>query len=239
MRMFSALVIALLLFGVAVTFSSCGLPNSNPKKKFDVKLSKFNRSLQKADRTMDMMEERTSQKAKVQKDYREGKITETEAKKRFAAIDSRYNRKVTASSGTVQNHWLPGWAKALKLTEPKNMVLDKTLSQVTTEDSKGGGYNSLTLVYKGSYGQAMEQAKKIATMAGIPMTPEYKTAMEMKRKYGDEILKGAVYMNFDLGTATNQKYNIAITVDENGVLTISATDREKMDREMKALSPAR
>ncbi len=236
MKRFSLPAIALLLTGIIFTFSSCGSPHSNPKKKFDVRLDKFNRSLQKADKTMDMMDDRASQKAKVQEDYHQGKITEAEAQKRLAAIDNQYNRKAAVNSGNIHGPGLPGWAKALGLTEPKNMIMDKALSQVTNEDKREGGFNSLTLVYKGSYKQAMEQAEKVAAMAGIPLTPEYKTAMEMKRKYGDDILKGAAYMNFELGAKNNPKYNIAITVDEKGVLTISATDAVKMDREMKALN---
>lgn len=239
MRKFSASVVAVLLLGITFTFFSCGSPHSNPKKKFDVRLNKFNRSLQKADKTMDMMDDRASRKAKVQEAYRQGKITEAEAQRRLAAIDNQYNRKVAANSGVAHKTGLPGWAKALGLTEPKNMILDKALSQVTNEDKREGGFNSLTLVYKGSYKQAMEQAEKVAAAAGIPLTPEYKTAMEMKRKYGDDILKGAVYMNFELGAKNNPKYNIAITVDDKGVLTISATDAVKMDREMKALNPGK
>jgi len=239
MRKFSALVVAASLLGITFTFFSCGSPHSNPKKKFDVRLNKFNRSLQKADKTMDMMDDRVSRKAKVQEAYRQGKITKAEAQRRLAAIDDQYNRKAAANSGLVHKTGLPGWAKALGLTEPKNMILDKALSQVTNEDKREGGFNSLTLVYKGSYKQAMEQAEKVAAAAGIPLTPEYKTAMEMKRKYGDDILKGAVYMNFELGAKNNPKYNIAITVDDKGVLTISATDAVKMDREMKALNPGK
>ena len=44
-------------------------------------------------------------------------------------------------------------------------------------------------------------------------------------------------MNFELGAKDNPKYNIAITVDDKGVLTISATDGEKMEQELKTLNP--
>jgi hypothetical protein len=239
MRKFSALAVALLFFGIAVTFISCGSPNSNPKKKFDVRLNKFNRSLRKADKTMDMMADRVSRKEKVKEDYRQGKISEAVAQKRMEAIDDAYNRNIAANSGNSHMIGLPGWAKALGLTEPKDMTLDKAQSQLTAEDIREGGFNSVTLVYRGSYNQAMIQAAKIAALAGIPLAPEYKTAMEMKQKYGDEILKGAVYMNFELGAKNNPKYNIAITVDDKGILTISATDAEKMDQEMKTLNPGK
>ncbi len=237
MKRFSVLVTALLLTGVIFTFFSCGPPHSNPKKKFDDRLNKFNRSLKKADKTMDLMDDMESRKAKVQADYRLGKITKAEVDKRLEAIESQYHRKVAGNSGNLHVLGLPGWAKALGLSEPENMVLDKALSQVTTEDGRGGGFRSVTLVYKGSYKQAMAQARKIAAMARVPLSPEYKTAMEMKEKYGDEIVKGAVYVNFEPGAANNPKYSIAITVDDKGVMTISATDAKKMEKEMNALEP--
>ncbi len=237
MRKYSALVFTLSLFGLVLTFYSCDSPNSNPKKKFDARLNKFNRSLRKADKTMDMMDNKASQKARVREEYSQGKITEAEAQRRLAAINDQYNRKIAGNSDNVQLMGLPGWAKALGLTEPKNMMFDKVHSQVTTENGREGGFNSLTLIYKGTYKQAMAQARQIAAKAKIPLAPEYKTAMEMKRKYGDEILKGAVYMNFELGAKDNPKYNIAITVDDKGVLTISATDGEKMEQELKTLNP--
>lgn len=239
MKWFSAPAVALLFTGMIFTFFSCGAPNSNPKKKFDVRLNKFNRSLRKADKTLDMMDAMAARKAIVEADYRAGKITEVEARRRLAAINNQYNRKMSGEKTSVVTTGLPGWAKALGLIEPENMVLDKSLSQVTTEERNGGGFNSVILVYKGSYKQALAQARRIAALARVPLTPEYRTAMEMKQKYGDEILKGAVYMNFEPGGKGSSKYNIAITVDETGVLTISATDAEKMEQEMKTLKPAR
>jgi len=239
MRRFSVWVLFLLFSGVAVGFFSCGNPRSNSKKKFDVRLNKFNRSLRKADKTLDMMDAMAARKALVEADYRAGKISEAEARRRLAAIQHQYGQKMAGTRAAPAGAGLPAWAKALGLVEPKNMVLDKTLSQITTEDRNGDGFNSVTLVYKGSYQQAMAQAKRIAAMARVPLTPEYRTAMEMKKKYGEEILKGAVYMNFEPGRKSSSKYNIAITVDAAGVLTISATDAEKMEKEMQTLEPVK
>ncbi len=225
--------------GTVISLYSCDSPKSNQKKKFDVRLNKFNRSLRKADKTLDMMDAMAARKALVEADYRAGKITEAEARKRLAAINNQFNRKIAGTTAPVSVNGLPDWAKGLGLTEPKNMVLDKTLSQVTFEDRDGAGFNSLTLVYKGTYRQALAQARRIAALAKVPLTPEYRTAMEMKQKYGEEILKGVVYMNFEPGGKSPSGYNIAITVDASGVLTISAADAAKMEMEMKTLKPAR
>ncbi len=224
---------------MVAAFSSCNPPQSNPKKKFDVRLNKFNRSLRKADKTLDMMDALAAKKAIIEADYRTGKISETEARRRLSALNHQFNRQISGNKAPVPGSGLPLWAKNLGLAEPQNMVLDKTLSQVTTEDRSGGGFNSLTLVYKGSYRQAMHEARRIAALAKVPLAPEYRTAMEMKRKYGEEILKGAVYMNFEPGSTSRSRYNIAITVDPSGVLTISAADAQKMEEEMKSLKPAR
>ena len=239
MRRFSVWALSLLLSGAAVGFFSCGNSRSNSKKKFDVRLNKFNRSLRKADKTLDMMDAMASRKALVEADYRAGKISEAEARRRLAAIQHQYGQKMGNTPAVSAGTGLPAWAKALGLVEPNNMVLDKTLSQITTEDRNGAGFNSVTLVYKGNYRQAMAQAKRIAALARVPLTPEYRTAMEMKKKYGEAILKGAVYMNFEPGRKSSSKYNIAITVDAAGVLTISAADAEKMEREMKNLEPVK
>jgi len=238
MKRFSILAVSMFLVVVLFALFSCGSPHSNPKQKFDVRLNKFNRSLRKADKTLDMMDSITTSKAIVEAEYRAGKISEAEARRRLSAINNRFKQNVTGNGSSNATIGLPGWAKALGLTEPKNMVLDKSLSQITNEDKYQGGFNSLTLVYKGTYQQAMKEARRIAALANVPLAPEYKTAMELKRKYGEEILKGAVYMNFEPGgKSSTSKYNIAITVEKNGVLTITAADADKMEKELKTLKP--
>jgi hypothetical protein len=227
----------IVLFLTTLLIISCNSPHQNQKKKFDVRLNKFNRSLRKADKTLDMMDAMTARKALVEADYRAGRITEAEARRRLAAIDKELNRQISGTKTSSVTVGLPDWAKALGLTEPENMVLDKSLSQITSEDRYGSGFNSVTLVYKGSYAQAMTQAKRIAALAKVPLIPEYRTAMEMKKKYGEDILKGAVYMNFEPGAKSASGYNIAITVDAQGVLTISAADATKMEQEIKTLKP--
>ena len=239
MKQHAACVLSLFFLGMAITFSSCDNPGNNPKKKFDVRLNKFNRSLRKADKTLDMMDAMAARKALVEADYRAGKITEAEARRRLVAIEHQYGQKMAGTNALPAATGLPAWAKALGLTEPQNMVLDKTASQITTEDRYGGGFNSVTLVFKGSYHQAMSEAKRIAAQAHVPLAPEYKTAMEMQKKYGDEILKGAVYMNFEPGGRSSSRYNIAITVEPSGVLTITAADAEKMEKEIRNLKPSK
>ncbi len=39
-------------------------------------------------------------------------------------------------------------------------------------------------------------------------------------------------MNFEIGSANLPHYSIAITVDEDGILTISATDTDKFNEQL-------
>jgi len=209
-------------------FPACNSPKQNEAKKFDAKLNKFERSIKKVDKTMRMMDKMDAQIDSVKKERDAGKISDKAAQRRIDAINKTLGRQVAKSTNQHPATDLPTWAKDLGLSLPHGLTLDKDFSQLTSEDNPNEGFNSVTLVYRGDYSKAMKQAGIIAGRAHIPLTEEYKTAMEMKQKYGDEIVKGAVYMNFDMGAAQHPRYNIAITVDESGTLTISATDTKKM-----------
>lgn len=225
----SSIVWALLGLVVLIGTPSCDDTKPSDAHKFNKDLGKFNRTIHKVDRTMDLMDSMQQEIDHVEVELKQGKINNAEAHKALNRINENYGRKIARNSNYHPASGLPQWAKNLGLTEPQGLVLDKDFSQVTSEDNPVEGYNSFTLVYKGRYNQAIKQAAIIARKAHIPMTKEYKNALEMKKKYGEDILKGAIYMNFELGSKSNPRYNIAITVDENGTLTLSATDSEKMD----------
>jgi len=169
----------------------------------------------------------------VKKQRDAGRISDKEAQRRIDAINKTLGREVAKSTKKIPVYDLPGWAKALGLTLPEGLSLDQDFSQITSENNPQEGFNSVTLVYRGKYLNAMQQASIIAGKARIPLSDEYKTAFEMKQKYGDEIIKGAVYMNFKLGATQNPRYTVAVSVDESGTLTISAADSKKMKEQLE------
>ncbi len=228
----SGLILVQVMFALTV-LTSCEEQKPSDAHKFNKDLGTFNRTINRVDKTMDLIDSMQMAIDNLQKDLASGKISQAEAHERLNAINKKYGRQIARNSNYHPATGLPQWAKDLGLTEPQGMVLDKDFSQITSEDNEIEGYNSVTLVYKGRYNQAMKQAEIIARKAGIPMTKESKNAREMEKKYGEVIMKGAIYMNFELGGENNPRYNIAITVDENGTLTISATDRQKLEELMK------
>jgi len=219
--------------GLIFLASSCNPPRQNDAKKFDAKVSKFERSIKKVDKTIRLMDNMDARILEVKKQRDAGRISDKEAQRRIDAINKTLGREVAQSTKKAPVYDLPGWAKALGLTLPEGLTLDQDFSQITSENNPQEGFNSVTLVYRGDYLKAMQQASIIAGKARIPLTDEYKTAFEMKEKYGDEIIKGAVYMNFKLGATQNPRYTVAISVDESGTLTISASDSKKMKEQLE------
>ena len=131
----------------------------------------------------------------------------------------------------------PTWVSELNLSEPQDMILDKTTSYQTTEEVEW--FNSIHFVYQGDYDNSMQQAELLATQANIPVSPEFKMAQDlienmevdteqMKELLGD--MKGIVYTNYSLLESSNEKYSIAISVNEDWSLEIDVTDMIAMQK---------
>jgi hypothetical protein len=216
-----------------VGFYGCKQHKPDSTENFNTKLKEFKKNINKVDNTITMVDSLEKQQARINAERDAGKISDSEAKNKLDMLDKTLGRKVAQSTNLHPAKTLPEWAKELGLRMPMGMQLDTDYSQVTSEKNEDEGFNSVVLVFKGNYNTAMKQAAIIAKDAHVPLTKEYKTAFEMKEKYGEEIIKGAVYMNFELGAPVQPKYSIAITVSENGTLTISATDSKGMESHLK------
>lgn len=214
-------------------FYSCKQHKPDTADNFNAKLKEFKKNIKNVDNTITMVDSLAKQQARINSERDAGKISDSEAKTRLDNLDRTLGRKVARTTNLHPAIDLPGWAKDLGLRMPRGMELDTDYSQATSEKNQDEGFNSVVLVFKGNYKTSMQQAAIIAQNAHVPLTKEYKTAFEMKKKYGDEIIKGAVYMNFDLGDPVQPKYSIAITVSETGTLTISATDSKGMEDHLK------
>lgn len=223
----------ILIIAILTGFSSCKEHKKKKGDNFNKKLSEFKDNIKKVNNTITMVDSLQKEEAKISQERDEGKISDQEAKMKLAILDSTLGRKVARTTNLHPASTMPNWARNLGLRTPVGMALDTDYSQMTSAGNKDEGFNSVVLVYKGNYKTAMQQAAIIAKSAHVPLTKEYKTAFEMKKKFGEEIIKGAVYMNFDLGDPIQPKYSIAITVSAKGTLTISATDSKGMEKHLK------
>ncbi|MBC8321401.1 MAG: hypothetical protein H8E34_11845 [Bacteroidetes bacterium] len=215
-------VFCLIVFSLLL--QSCNEPVKNEEKVFQQNLSSFNTTINKLDSTLDLIDSMQLKVEDIEEQRVLGKISDEEAINRLNQINNTLGRQIAKTSNFHPVRGLPVWALQLGLTEPTGMVLDKDYSQSTSEDNDNEGFNSIILVYHGNYDVAIKQAGIIASKANIPMSQDYKDALNLSKKYNIETIKGASYMNFELGSDDNPRYNISITVTDDGTLTINATD---------------
>lgn len=211
---------------------SCDGPETNENKDFQQNLSSFNSTINKVDSTFKLMDIMQQKVEDVERERALGEISDEEAIEKLNHIHNTLGRQIASTSNVRPVNGLPAWARQLKLSEPTGMELDRDYSQATSENNDDEGFNSIILIYRGNYDAAITQAGIIAEKANIPMSQDYKDALMLSRKYDIESIKGASYMNFEIGSDNNPKYNISITVDDDGTLTINATDTDALMKQL-------
>lgn len=220
------LIIALL----SIYLASCQIaPEKTETEKFDTELKNFNQTMNEVGQTMDIVDAMEQEIDMIEQQRATGEITDDQANKLLAEIKQTYGRAIARSSKSNPASGLPVWASALGLIEPQGLTLDVDYSQLTSADNPNEGFNSIMLVYSGPYNLSMKEAERIATSAMIPLSKDYEQAIELSKTYGSTPIKGIAYMNFDPFIQDND-INISITVDEDGMLTISAVNVRQMKR---------
>ena len=211
---------------------SCDENKPTEAKNFNNNLKDFNKSLHHVDKTMDIMDKMNSEMDKVAELRTKGVISKEEAEHRLDVIRTKYARELTKTGDLKNATVFPEWAKKIGLSAPQGMTLNKSMSQITSSNDANTGYNSMNFVYNGTYDVAMKQAELIARNAGVPIGSDYQEALDLARELDTDPIKGAVYMNFEIGKDDYQQYHIAITVDEAGTLTITATDSKQLQKQI-------
>ncbi len=227
---FSPYIILLL---VVAFLSSCDFNEDAKEKTFNQNLQSFNNSFEKVDSAIVLIDQMQEEIDEVEEGRKKGLIDGDEAQTKTDQIRNKYGRRIARSSNLHPTTKLPLWATRLGLTEPRGLTIDVDYSQSTSESNPVDGYNSVMLVYRGDYGVAMKQAARIASLANIPMSKDFADAQILAKEYGIETLKGMAYMNFEMGSTDLPPYTLAITVDEDGTLTISATDTKKLAEQLE------
>lgn len=213
-------LVALFLLGLA----GCEENKPTDAKEFNNNLKDFNKSIHHVDKTMDIIDRMDSEMESVAELQKEGKISNKEAEHRIDVIRAKYAQELARTGNVTNLKGFPEWAKKIGLSKPENMTLNKKESQMTSASDSVTGYNSINFIYSGSYTTAMEQAKKIAAQANIPIAKDFQEAIDLAKELDTEPVKGVIYMNFEIGKEDTNRYHVAISVDDVGTLTITATD---------------
>ncbi len=214
-------------------FISCDEVPKEDEKDFQQNLSSFTSKMDNIDSTLDLMDKMQEDIDKIEQQRMDGNISDDKAIEELNKINNTIGRQLAKTSNSNPVVGLPRWAIKLGLSEPTGMKFDSDFSQSTSENNDLEGFNSVIMVYHGDYNQSMIQAEKIAKRANIPLSQDYKDALLLKKEYGIETIKGASYMNFKFGSDDNPRYNISITVDNDGTLTINATDTDALMQQLE------
>lgn len=218
----------LFCIGIILFIFSCSQTATQPEaESIEKQMNSMNKSIQNIEQTMEMVDAMQREIEKVDKLRLDGKISESEANKMYDEITEIYGRSIAKRSNNNPATSLPLWARNLGLTEPNGMRLDVDFSQQTSVANFEEGFNSVLLVYQGSYEIAMREAERIARSAQIPISKEFQQAVELAKTYSSNPFKGIAYMNFE-PFESDADINVSITVDEKGTLTISAVDMNQM-----------
>ena len=115
----------------------------------------------------------------------------------------------------------------LNITEPE--WLNFVSSQETQEWADW--YDSFRMIYSWNYDQSIDQAKKIANQAWIPVNSEFQWAQNVDSQLADLIwgVQWALYTNYTLSKNPDSKYMITISVDEDWILEIELIDWKKQN----------
>ncbi len=219
----------LLLVNVLLLFS-CLPEEKSETEKFENELNQFNESMESFGQTMDLVDAMQAEVNRIEESRALGELSDEEADAQLNELKETYGRVIARRSNINPATSLPDWARNLGLSEPDGLLLDRDYSQLTSVNNPDEGFNSVLLVYNGEYEKAMNEARRIANQAGIPLSKDYKQAVELAKTYSTTPIKGIAFMNFD-PFVSDAEYNISITVDETGMLTISAVDVEQMRKQ--------
>ena len=167
----------------------------------------------------------------LEKKYHAGLVKYKEYVKYKSRLEKAYQEVSVELGGLHQAYSLPRWAKELGLFEPEGMLLDSALSQETSVDRPGEGFNSITLVYISSPDSARHWADSIANSAGLTKSEEYLVRSRTASKIKESDSPGATYLNYDL-KAGDKDYLISVNADSDGILTITATNMKQLNEKL-------
>lgn len=149
-------------------------------------------------------------------------------------IQIKRNEALTDESHSPEK--IPDWVIKLGITEPEGMKFDQDFSNSTSIADPSEGFNSVSLVYTGSYEKAVEEAAKIAANAKLSVGGIFKAKGSPVKADVKRANTGISYMNYSLDNA-DQDFLISVQVEPSGLLTIMVTDNKQLNKCLLVYEP--
>ena len=158
----------------------------------------------------------------------------------FDSISEQLHLQIERKEALKENNHslekIPDWVVQLGIGQPNGMKFDPIFSDYTSIDSPSEGFNSVSLVYNGSYEVAVAEAFKIAESAKLSLAGVLKMkgrpVLKARTKHNPEIS----YLNYSLGN-TDKDFLISVQVMPSGRLTIMVTDRKQLNKRLLVYEP--
>jgi hypothetical protein len=131
---------------------------------------------------------------------------------------------------------MPEWVTMLGITEPDGMKFDQVFSNYTSVNDPAEGFNSVSLVYTGTYDKAIAEAARIAESAKLSIGREFITIGSPLKSQSINNTARVSYMNYNLDK-TDQDFLISVQVEPSGLLTIMVTDNKQLNECLLAYEP--
>jgi len=131
---------------------------------------------------------------------------------------------------------MPEWVTELGIPEPEGLRFDRDFSSFTSINNPSEGFNSVSLVYTGTYDNAVREAAKIAASAKLSLAGNF-VAKGSPSKKTTFLNKNVVrYLNYSLDN-TKQEFLISVQVDLSGRLTLAVTNNKQLNECLMAYAP--
>jgi len=131
---------------------------------------------------------------------------------------------------------MPEWVSKLGIIEPVGMKYEPMFSDYTSVENPSEGFNSVSLVYTGTYETAIAEAYKIAVNKNLSIGGDFESKGNPAKKKPGTANSGISYLNYSLGK-TDKDFLISVQVEHSGQLTIMVTDNKQLNERLLSYEP--
>ena len=172
----------------------------------------------------------------IEDDLQAGKITKQEYDSLADVLRAQIKGNMAVEDHPHTLDKMPEWVTQLGIREPQNLEFDRDFSTYTSVDNPKEGFNSVSLVYTGSYENAMAVAAEIAASTGLTEGGNFVAKGNPSKRAPVLKQNGVRYLNYSLDKA-KQDFLISVEVEASGRLTLVVTDNKQLNKCLLAYAP--
>jgi hypothetical protein len=172
----------------------------------------------------------------LEDDLVKGKITRQQYDSLADLLGMQKKRSLALLDESHNPDKMPDWVTKLGIDEPEGMKFDQVFSNYTSIDDPTEGFNSVSLVYKGSYDKAIAEAARIAANAKLSVGGVFRAKGSPAINTARNNNGGISYLNYSLGN-TEQDFLISVQVEPSGRMIIMVTDNKQLNERLLVYAP--